>query len=51
MQTENDTDKLAIEIALLMAFEAHDMDRLSALVPCDDPEVMADNRFMRTTVC
>ena len=50
MGTQQWTNEKAIEFALLAAFEDGDMDRLSALVPCDIEGVMDDNRFCRETV-
>lgn len=47
---EFDNDKMAVELAILDAFRAGDMDRLSGLVPSDNAEINSDNRFLKATV-
>ena len=50
-ETSTHNSDLAIELFLLNAWREKDMDRLSALVPCDNAEVNANNRFCVKTVC
>ena len=47
---EMEEEKLAIEFSILDAFFCGDMERLSALTPCENVEVMNDNRFIKKTV-
>lgn len=47
---EMEEERTAIEFSLLDAFRCGDMERLSALTPCDIIGVMDDNRFVKETV-